>query len=178
MVDFKMIVACDRDWGIGKSGQLLTHLSGDLKYFKEKTLSGLVILGRKTAATFPGGRALPCRVNLMLSTTEDARDGYIIEKNVKAVIARAEALTAAHEIDKDRIYVIGGASVYAAFLPHTDTVFVTKIDAAFGADAFFPDLDEDPAFTCVSESESITESGISYRFCEYRSVAAHGSIKS
>ena len=66
-----MIVATDKNWGIGKEGHLLTHLSGDLKYFKERTMGKVVVMGRKTLESLPGGKPLPGRTNIVLTANPD-----------------------------------------------------------------------------------------------------------
>lgn len=155
---FKAIVACDRNWGIGKGNQLLCHLPGDLRYFKEMTLGKRILVGRKTLDSFPGGRPLPGRDNIVLSRDPSfAREGCTVCRSIE------ESLT----LEGD-IFVCGGESIYRALLPWTDTVYVTKIDAAFEADRYFPDLDSDPAFALDWEAEEICEdNGIRYRFTKY-----------
>ena len=128
----KLIVAVDRSWAIGREGDQLLYLSADLRRFKELTLGGTVILGRKTLATFPGGRPLKGRRNLILSRSPDFAPEWA------EVFRSVEELLAAAPEDS---FVIGGESVYRALLPYCTTAYVTKIDAAFPADRFFPDLD-------------------------------------
>ena len=128
----KLIVAVDRSWAIGREGDQLLYLSADLRRFKELTLGGTVILGRKTLATFPGGRPLKGRRNLILSRSPDfAPEGAEVFRSVEELLAAAP----------EDSFVIGGESVYRALLPYCTTAYVTKIDAAFPADRFFPDLD-------------------------------------
>ena len=61
----KAIVAVDNNWAIGKDNQLLAHLPGDLQYFKEKTLGKTIVMGRQTLESFPGGKPLPKRKNIV-----------------------------------------------------------------------------------------------------------------
>ena len=74
------IVATDRNWGIGKNNDLLVHLPGDLKYYKQKTLGKCVIFGQKTLESLPGGRPLPKRDHIVLSDdpkfTAEPREGF------------------------------------------------------------------------------------------------------
>ena len=69
--------------------------------------------------------------------------------------------------DPDHVYVIGGGSIYAALLPYCKRALVTKAEASGNADTFFPNLDKLPGWEVESESEPITESGITYRFVDY-----------
>ena len=65
------IVAVDRNWAIGKDGDLLVHLPGDLKYYRQKTIGNVIIAGRKTLESFPGGRPLPERTNIVVTRNRD-----------------------------------------------------------------------------------------------------------
>ena len=154
-----VIVAVDQNWAIGKDGDQLVYLKEDLKRFKALTTGHPVILGRKTLATFPCGRPLKNRRNLILSRTMgEAPQGA-------EVFSTAEALLAAAPEDS---FVIGGASVYRQLLPWCDTAYVTKIDRAFPADCYFPDLDQDPAWERTKESAPLEQDGIIYRYLTYR----------
>ena len=153
-----LIVAVDRNWAIGKDGDQMIYLSEDLKRFKALTLGHPVILGRKTLATFPGGRPLKGRRNLILSTNPS----YSVEN--AEVLPSVEALL---EIAPQDAFVIGGESVYRALLPHCSTAYVTKIDAAFPADRYFPNLDEDPAWELKQQSEELEQDGVKFRYLTY-----------
>ena len=160
----KAIVAVDRNWGIGKDGDLLVHLSRDLKYFKENTIGGAVVIGRKTLESFPGSRPLPGRTNIVLTRdpsyeAEGCRICYSPED--------VEGICEEMGLDTDKVFVCGGGSVYRQMLGSCDEVLVTKIDASFEADTFFPDLDEDAAFTMAWESEPEEENGVTFRFTRY-----------
>lgn len=154
-----LIVAVDENWAIGKGGDQLVYISADLKRFKELTTGHPVILGRKTLATFPGGKPLKGRRNLILSATP----GYTVEG--AEIFADADSLLAAATEDA---FVIGGESVYRALLDHCHTAYVTKIHAAFPADRYFPDLDAHPDWTAQEEGETLTEDGISFHYVTYR----------
>lgn len=154
-----LIVAVDENWAIGKGGDQLAYISADLKRFKDLTTGHPVILGRKTLATFPGGRPLKGRRNLILSATP----GYTVEG--AEVFADTDRLLAAATEDA---FVIGGESVYRALLEHCDTAYVTKIHAGFPADRWFPDLDSHPDWTVAEESEVLEEKGLSFHYVTYR----------
>ena len=157
--DMNLIVAVDKNWAIGKDGDQLVYLSEDLKRFKALTTGHPVILGRKTLATFPGGRPLKGRRNLILSRSADfAPEGAEVFSDVETLRAAAP----------EDAFVIGGASVYRQLLPWCDTAYVTKIDRAFPADCHFPDLDQDPAWERTEESAPLEQDGIIYRYVTYR----------
>ena len=118
-----------------------------------------MILGRKTLATFPGGRPLKGRRNLILSRSADfAPEGAEVFSDVETLRAAAP----------EDAFVIGGASVYRQLLPWCSTAYVTKIDRAFPADCHFPDLDQDPAWEQAEESAPLEQDGIIYRYLTYR----------
>lgn len=157
----RAIVAVDENWGIGKDGGLLCHLSADLKYFKAVTMGHTVILGRKTLATFPGGKPLPGRENWILSATMPrAPEGARVFRDVDALLAQ----------DTADAFLIGGAQVYKQLLPHCDEVYVTKIRHAFAPDVFFPNLDADPAWRVKTQGPWQEEKGIAFRFDVYERV--------
>ena len=155
-----LIAAVDRSWAIGKDGDQLAYISQDLRRFQSLTAGHPVILGRKTLATFPGGRPLKGRRNLILSRNPDfAPQGAEVFSDVDALLAVAP----------EDSFVIGGASVYAALLDRCDTAYVTKIDQAFpGADRFFPDLDADPAWSVAEEGPELEEKGLKFRYVTYK----------
>lgn len=162
----KLIVATEKNWGIGKENALLVHLPGDLKFFKEQTTGKVIILGRKTLETFPGGKPLPKRTNVVISGNPDfAKEGCIMASSVEDAVRKATELSSG---DDDNIVVCGGASIYEQMLPMCDTCIVTRMEQVFEADRFFPDLDSNPEFEKVWESQPQTENGVTYRFVEYR----------
>ncbi len=153
-----LIVAVDQNWAIGKDGDQLIYIPEDLKRFKALTTGHPVILGRKTLATFPGGRPLKGRDNLILSATP----GYQVEG--AKVYPSLDALL--EEAPEDA-FVIGGESVYRALLPHCSTAYITKIHADFPADRYFPDLDQDPDWVISEESAPLEHEGTSFHYVTY-----------
>ena len=157
------IVVVDQNWAIGREGDLLFSLPTDMKRFRSLTLGGTVILGRKTLDTFPGGKALPGRRNIVVSRNVDFdREGCEVATNLKA------ALDLAADTEDDKLWIIGGGSVYTALLSHCKRVYLTKVDAvAEDADTFFPNLDKLPAWEVERTSDPVTENGVTYRFIDY-----------
>lgn len=157
----KMIVAVDKNWGIGYKGQLLCHLSGDLKYFKATTMGNGVIMGRTTLGTLPGKKGLPGRKNIILT-----RDIDFSAERIDKVYNKIEDLISDY-IDDDNVFVIGGASVYEQLMPYCNEFYVTKIEKEFKADRYIQNLDEVSWAKLVSESEVMEENGIKYRYLVY-----------
>lgn len=157
-----LIVAADENWAIGKDGDQLIYIAEDLKRFRALTLGRSVILGRKTMATFPGGRPLKGRRNLILSRTPGfAPEGAEIFSDLSVLLAAAP----------EDAFVIGGASVYEALLDWCDTAYVTKIAGTFpGADCFFPNLDARPKWQIAEEGPELEENGVRFRYVTYQNV--------
>ena len=158
----KMIVAVDKNWGIGKNNDLLVSIPADTKMFRTETSGKVVVMGRKTLESFPGGLPLKNRTNIVLSGNLD----YQV-KGAIVVHSLQELLEEIKKYPKDQVYCIGGDSVYKMLLPYCDTAQVTKIDFAYEADRYFPNLDEMPQWQVAAESEEQTYFDLEYRFVRY-----------
>ena len=156
-----LIVAVDKNWGIGYQGGLLCHLRGDLQFFKKTTMGHTVVMGRSTLESLPGGRGLPGRKNVVLTRQESFK-----AEGVEQVVHSVEALRALLEEDPEA-FIIGGAEVYAQMLPYCCTCFVTRIWQEFPADRYFPDLDVLEEFQVTWKSEMQEENGIKYQWYKY-----------
>lgn len=156
------IVAVDNRWGIGCRQQLLVRIPADMRFFKTMTTGKVVIMGRATLESFPGGKPLPNRVNIVV--TRDP--GYKVPDAI-VVHSIEEAAKIASGYPSEDVYIIGGGSIYRQFLPYCDIAYVTKIDFTYEADTFFPNLDEDAEWTCTEEGEEQTYYDIIYHFTKY-----------
>ncbi|MDD3165747.1 MAG: dihydrofolate reductase [Oscillospiraceae bacterium] len=160
------IVNVTEDWGIGCEGKLLVSVSADLKRFRQLTTGKTVILGRKTLATFPGGRPLKNRTNLVLTHDPDfAAEGAVAAHNLQ------ELLTIASQQPAQSVCVIGGESVYRALLPYCRTAQVTKTLGRYPADAFFPNLDALANWHVTAQSETMEENGVRFCYVDYENDA-------
>lgn len=156
------IVNVDANWGIGKENQLLVAISADLKRFRALTTGKTVILGRKTLATFPGGRPLKNRVNLVMSTDQSlVIEGAEVVHHVPQLLERCKQLPA------EDVCVIGGASVYELLLPYCNTAKITKTLKNFDADRFFPNLDKLPGWHIAWQSDIQEENGVRFQYVDY-----------
>ena len=156
------IVAVDRKWAIGRDNQLLFTFPGDMKRFRAITTGGTVLLGRKTLESFPGGRPLPNRRNIVLTSHNIEIEG------AEVVHTTEEMLKAIENENTDTVYVIGGGSLYTALLPLCKRVYLTKVDAiAAGADTWFPNLDKLPGWEVETVGETLTEKDCTYQFIDY-----------
>ncbi len=161
----KVIVNVDNNWAIGMGSELLNRIPADMKFFKSKTVGNVVVMGRSTFVTFPGPKALPDRVNIVLTT-----DKSWSAPDVTACHSLEELFAELKKYDTDSVYVIGGANVYKQLLPYCDTAVVTKVDSAKPADKFFPNLDKAEGWSVCSESEEMEHNGVKFRFTEYKRV--------
>ena len=152
----KLIAAMDEKRGIGKNGGLLCHLPSDLRYFKQVTLGRDVIMGRATLESFPGGRPLPGRRNIVLSKTLN-RDDVLIVRSVDELMNIAGI---------DDAFVIGGGQVYSQLLPYCDTAYITQLEGDFGAEVFMPDISE-AGFVKTGSSDLQEENGVRFTFDVY-----------
>lgn len=157
-----MLVAADANWAIGCKNQLLVSIPNDHKTFRQMTEGKVIVLGRKTLATFPQGLPLQNRTNMILSGNPSfSVKGALIMHSLEELLAALGGYP-----DED-IYIVGGESVYRMMLPYCDTVHVTRIDHAYEADAYFPNLDKLPEWGIAEESEEQTYFDIPYTFVRY-----------
>ena len=158
------VVNVTEDWGIGLENRLLVSISADLRRFRKLTEGKNVIMGRKTLDSFPGGRPLKNRLNIVLTRDPTfEREGALVCHSVQ------EVFDAVKDYNTDDVLVIGGESVYKMFLDLCDTAIVTHVDAvADKADKKFPDLSALPEWKLASKSQIKEDGGFKFRFCEYK----------
>ena len=162
------ILHADEKWGIGKKNDLMFRLPLDMKFFRETTSGKVVCMGYNTLLSFPGGKPLKNRTNIVLCEEGIDPEGCI------AVHSVPELLETVKKYPPDDVFIIGGASVYRTMLPYCSKVYLTKVDADGGAEVFFPNLDEDENFVLESESEPMNDNGYTIRFTVYKNLAAIG----
>ena len=161
----RAIVAVDKQWGIGKNNDLLFRLPADMKHFREATTGKVVVMGSNTLLSFPGGRPLKDRVNVVLWPDGPQREDCVLVRSL------AELFAAVASYPADDVFVVGGAMLYKTLLPYCSGAIVTKADADGQAEVFFEDLDALPNWSCVEEGEPLETNGIPVRFCVYRNAA-------
>lgn len=160
-----LIVNADKNWGIGKNNELLVHIPNDMKMFRQTTIGKVVVMGRKTLESFPNGKPLPKRTNIVLT-----RDEKYNVKGAVIVHSKEELLEELKKYPEEDIFIIGGESIYRMMLPYCDTAHVTRTDYAYDADTYFPNLDEMPDWHITEESEEETYFDIEYQFVKYEKV--------
>ena len=160
MDNLKAIVAVCDDWGIGANGDMVVSNRADMRHFVSCTKGHTVIMGRKTLESFPGARPLKDRRNIVLT-----RDPLFLCRGAEVVHTIEEALAALEP--SELAWVVGGGKVYEQLLPYCDVVHVTRIDQAYEADTYFPDLDRKPEWKITAESDEQTYFDLEYTFVRY-----------
>lgn len=159
----KAIVNVDNNWAIGLGNELINHISADMKFFKAKTTGNVVVMGKKTFLSFPGPRALPNRVNIVITTDESwSAPDVIVCHSLEELFVQLE------RYDTNTVYVIGGASVYEQLLPYCDTAYVTRVNTSKPADKYFPNLDEKEEWKLTEDGEIMEQNGVEFRFTTYK----------
>lgn len=162
----KLIVAADVNGGIGYQGQLLVSIPLDQQRFRKETVGKVVVMGRKTLESLPQGQPLAERTNIVMTKNPEFRC-----KQAVVVYSMEEARREIAKYDSDDVYIVGGESIYRQFLPMADTVYMTAIDYAYRADAYFPKLEEEE-WELEEESEEQTYFDLIYYFRTYRRKTA------
>lgn len=157
-----IIAAVDKNWGIGKNNQLLVRIPADQKFFRETTTGKVVVMGRKTLESFPGGVPLKNRTNIVLSHNADYR-----VKDAIVVHSLAELEGELEKYPSEDVYVIGGEKIYAQLLDRCDVAHITKINYVYDADAYFPNLDRMPEWQVTADSEEQTYFDLEFYFYKY-----------
>lgn len=157
-----LIVAVDKNWAIGYQNKLLVSIPADMKFFRSTTTGKVVVMGRKTLESFPNGLPLKKRTNIVLTGNKN----YQVQDAV-LVHTVEELLTELKKYPSEDIYVIGGDSVYRQLLPYCEFAHVTKIDHAYQADTYFPNLDALENWRIEGDSEEQTYFDLEYRFLLY-----------
>ncbi|MDE6298415.1 MAG: dihydrofolate reductase [Muribaculaceae bacterium] len=162
-MEINMIVAAGRDGAIGRKGDLIWHLPGDLKRFKQLTMGHPVVMGRKTWESLPK-RPLPGRRNI------------VVTRNPSYIAEGAEVMTSADEVisavGEAAPFIMGGGEIYRLFYPYVTNLYLTEADAdCDDADARISLPREEEGWEIVEKTEwNTTPEGIPFRFVDYRRV--------
>lgn len=157
----KTIVAVDSRWGIGKNNGLLFRLPEDMKHFKEKTMGKVVVMGSNTLLSFPCGKPLKNRTNIVLWPNGEKRSDCIVADSIEELRAVLK------NYPSDDIFIVGGAMFYRTMLPYCDTAYITKVQADGQAAVFFENLDELSDWELSKESETFDNGVYKFTFCTY-----------
>ena len=160
-----IIASADQNWAIGKDNQLLVRIPDDMKRFRQMTTGNVVVMGRKTLESFPNQAPLKDRVNIVMTRNMDYQPkGVVIVHSVEELEKELE------KYDTNDVFVIGGDSIYKQLLDMCDIAHITKIDYAYAADSYFPNLQEREDWQMVEESEEQTYFDVIYTYQTYKRV--------
>lgn len=159
----KLIAAVSENWGIGKDNGLLFSIPKDMKFFRETTTGKVVVLGRKNLESFPGGRPLKNRTNIILTRNPDFKcDGAVICHDIPELFKLP--------YDSSEMLVIGGEEIYRQLIGFCSECYITKVYETVPADKFMLNLDEDENWCLAEESEKQEDNGHIIQFCRYERV--------
>ena len=174
-MDFHLVVAIDKERGIGKGGKLPWHIPGELQYFAHMTQAtddpkkkNAVIMGRKSWESIPDKfRPLPGRLNIILTRNED----YALPEDVPRVSSFEDALKIAQKQGVENAFVIGGGHVFEESIKHKDCagLYLTEVLGKFDCDTFFPKIDE-KKFKRIYQSDTHEDNDIEFRFVRYERI--------
>lgn len=157
-----LIVAVDKNWAIGKNGQLLVSIPEDMKLFRSETTGKVVVMGRKTLESFPNGAPLKNRTNIVITSDVNySKDDVIVCHSIE------EALAEIKKYNSEDVYVIGGETIYKQLLDYCDIAHITWIDYGYEADTYFPDLSVLPNWSVAETSDEKTYFNLEYYFRKY-----------
>ena len=157
-----LIAAVDKNWAIGKNNQLLVRIPADQKFFREMTTGKVVVMGRKTLESFPNKQPLKNRTNIVLTKNRSYKvNGAIVVHSLEELHAELA------KYPSEDIYVIGGQTIYEQLVDECDVAHITKVDYAYDADAYFPNLDEKPEWVITGDSEEQTYFDLEFYFYRY-----------
>ncbi|MDE7083187.1 MAG: dihydrofolate reductase [Clostridia bacterium] len=160
----KAILHADKNWGIGKNNGLMFKIPADMKFFKETTTGNVVVMGSNTLKSFPNGKPLKDRTNIVLYPDGEDREDCKIVRSVSELFEEIK------KYPPENVFVIGGQMMYRTLLPYCEEVLVTKVDAEGDADAFFENLDKNPDFKLIYESEPVETNGYFVKFTTYKNL--------
>lgn len=161
-----LIVNVDKNWAIGKGNKLLVSIPQDMKFFRETTTGKIVVMGRKTLESFPGGQPLKNRTNIVLTSDKNYKaSGAVLVHNMEELMEELK------KYNQEEIYVIGGESIYRSLLPYCSRAYVTKTEHAYDADTWFPNLDADPDWKMTKISDEQTYFDLEYYFTVYERIS-------
>lgn len=164
-----LMLTADENWNIGLKGKMLIDLKEDLKRFKEKTMGNIIIMGRSTLEAVPGEKALPGRINIVMTRNKDFQKQDIIAvHSLEDLFKKLEVLNSEGERE---VFVIGGESIVDQLLEYCNRAYITKILKSFkNHDTSIPSLDRDENWELVWEGQRIEQDGIEYKYVEYRRI--------
>ncbi len=150
------ILSADSKNMIGRDNDLLVYIPEDLKYFKEKTINNTIIVGRKTLESFPNGKPLPNRKNIVLSRDKNYKvDGATVYNSVEELLENID-------VNDDSVFVAGGGKIYELLIDYCDKIYLTMIDKDLDGNVSYIDYKAE-GFVKVIEDVQLKHNDFTYR---------------
>ena len=162
----ELIASADNNWGIGKDGGLLFTVPEDMCRFRLLTTGNIVVMGKATCLSLPqkdgSPRPLPGRENIVLTHDPGfSPAGFTVLPDTDTLFSYVAGR-------EEKVFLIGGASLYRQLLPCFDRAYITRFFRDFPADRYLPDLDADPDWRLAATSARYSYQGVEYQFCTYK----------
>lgn len=169
-ISFSHIVACSISNIIGIAGDLPWTLHEDFQYFKDKTKEHIIIMGRKTFESLPNKKALPNRLNIVITRNPDYKPkGAVVFTTIPEALEYAKGQVGTGEGQwPEEIFIIGGGEIYSQTLKHVKKIYLTLIYKDFNGDTKYPDFSMEE-FDLISES--LRDDPIKFAFMVYERKA-------
>ena len=155
-----IIAARSKNHVIGRGDEIPWRVKGEQKLFKELTMGGCMIMGRKTFESI--GKPLKERRNIVIS-----RDGTLKIEGAEVVNSLDEAIHRTK--NENEIFIIGGEQIYKMAMPIATNMHITKVHSNIKGDALFPAFDENE-WKILTQKDSETKEGLKFSFIEYQKI--------
>lgn len=161
-----LIFAVDNNWNIGYDGDLLYKISEDLKRFRRLTEGNIIIMGRRTFESLPDKKALPNRINIVITRDKEYKaEGAIVINSLEELFPLLKELNPNNEMDN---FIIGGGEIAKQTISYCNKAYITKIFKFFeNADTFIPNLDLLDDWKIVKESQVYKQDDLEYKYVDY-----------
>lgn len=165
-----MIFAVDENWNIGYDGDMLFKISKDLQRFRSLTETNIVIMGRKTFESLPDQKALPNRINIIITRDAEYKaDDILVVTSIDELFQLLDVINPDNEMVS---FVIGGGNIAHQLLQYCNYAYITKVLRSFDAtDTLIPNLDEDQDWVKVKETEYYMQDDLMYYYVDYMRIS-------
>lgn len=165
--DMILIFAIDKNWNIGYDGDLLYKISADLKRFRKLTEGNIVVMGRRTFEALPDKKALPNRINIVLTRDKNYKaEGAIVINSLEELSSLLDEYKTSTNGNK-KVFVIGGGNIASQLIDYCNRAYITKVFKTFPADTLIPNLDLDANWKIEKESEVFKEEDLLFKYVDY-----------
>lgn len=154
-----IIAAVGKNNELGYNNNLIWHLPGDMKFFKEKTIGHTIIMGRKTFESLP--TLLPDRKLIVLSRKKIENPKIEVYHNIESFLSQ-------YKNSNEEIFNIGGATLYKSLLNYTENIYLTEIEKTSKADAYFPQFNKNEFTSRIIDTKKDETTGIKYKHILYK----------